>query len=541
MCVKPEVASFRFLSRLSGLPYWRPRSLRLQLILWYGFLLTMALCVFALLLLLLMTDALNQRLEDSVRAEARVAQLQISRHLSPTPPYWPARLTFFPLDAYQEAEVVIEVIDTQGQVRYDSDANPAARIPVPANIRQTTLAGQTVMYQASSGQGVLLIEAVPISVPEAVVPQPVATSPTRGTEIISRSSTAEPIIGMLLVAKSSSSISRTLLLLQTQLLLIGGVTLVGTLLGSRAITSRILRPLAEIARTARTIAATTAQGTRLGDLSYRVKRPDGQEEIAQVVDTMNEMLSNLEQAAQTQRRFVADASHELRAPLTTIQGNLAFLQRHLDDLPPQERRSMLSDAYEETLRLTQLVEELLFLARTEASMDTALAFPESRGGAEETDQLPLVELDRVVLHIVRQFRIRLSHEPSPLKLEIGSIEPVRVRGQEEHLRRILLILLDNAVKYTAVHEQTHGCIKVSLERVAGEAVLRVQDTGIGIAPEDLPHIFERFYRADRARSRQGTGLGLAIAHALVERMGGRITVESTVGHGSLFSARLLIG
>jgi signal transduction histidine kinase len=262
--------------------------------------------------------------------------------------------------------------------------------------------------------------------------------------------------------------------------------------------------------------------------------------MVQVVETFNEMLASLESATQAQRRFVADASHELRAPLTTIQGNLAFLQRHLDELPPEERRTMLADAHGETLRLVALAEDLLLLARADAGVETP---PEADALATvvegNTRKTPLVELDHAVLQLVRQLRTRLSMEGSTLKLELGPISPVRVRGDEESLRRVALILLDNALKYTpSSSEEGMGRVIISLERVEGQAVLRVRDTGIGIDSADVPHLFERFYRADRARSRQGTGLGLSIAQTLVEQLGGRITAESTPGKGSTFSVWL---
>ena len=159
--------------------------------------------------------------------------------------------------------------------------------------------------------------------------------------------------------------------------------------------------------------------------------------------------------------------------------------------------------------------------------------------AEHTQRVQLVELDHAVLQLVRQLRRRLAAAGSTLKLEIGHIEPVRVHGDEEHLRRITLILLDNALKYTPSNaEDGRGRVIVSLELADRQAVLRVSDTGIGIEPADLPHIFERFYRTDRARTRQGTGLGLPIAQTLVEQLGGRITAESIPGKGSTFSAWL---
>ncbi len=169
-------------------------------------------------------------------------------------------------------------------------------------------------------------------------------------------------------------------------------------------------------------------------------------------------------------------------------------------------------------------------------MDTPPPLSEKETTQGERERQP-VELDRTVLQLVRQFRGRLHTEE--VKLEVGHIEPLRVRGDDESIRRVLLILLDNALKYTPENERNEADpVVVSLERIQNEAVLRVRDTGIGIEPDDLPHIFERFYRADRARSRQGTGLGLSIAWTIVEQLGGRITAESTPGHGSTFSVWL---
>src|SRR6266567_3304695 len=186
----------------------------------------------------------------------------------------------------------------------------------------------------------------------------------------------------------------------------------------------------------------------------------------------------------------------------------------------------------------RLVEDLLLLARADASTEMPIAVKEkadraSIGSKWKESQL---ELDHTVLQLVRQLSRRLSVEGSKLKLEVGHIEAVRVWGDEESLRRGMLILLDNALKYTSTGDGAgSGRVIVSLERLDKEAILRVKDDGIGIDAADLPHIFERFYRADRARSRQGTGLGLSIAQTLVEGLGGRITAESTPGQGSTFS------
>ena len=165
---------------------------------------------------------------------------------------------------------------------------------------------------------------------------------------------------------------------------------------------------------------------------------------------------------------------------------------------------MLTDAYGETLRLAELVEELLLLARADASADTPFeAQAEETVAEERTRSVPPVELDRAVLQLVRQLRRRLDVEGSKLLLEIGKISPVRVLGDEESLRRVLLILLDNAIKYTPIrNEEGASHITVSLERLKGQAVLRVSDTGIGIEPADLPHTLtpghriRPLYRAD---------------------------------------------
>src|SRR5437016_2729128 len=396
-----------------------PRSLRLRLILWYGSLIAVALGFFALLFLLLTTDAINQSVNDAVRTEARVAMLDVLDDLSASPPYWKGPLTMR-VDTYRDPGVAVEVMDAQGQVRYLSTSG--TRIPLEKNIARTVLAGQpSVSYDTVVDGQHVRVEALSIRAPVHGV-----SGSTSGVPMGNG-----PVIGVLLVAKSLADVDATVLLLRTLLLLSGVATLVGTLIASWIIATRVLSPLSELMATARSIASSTVRGTRIGNLSQRVPQPRSYDEMAQVVDTFNEMLASLESATQAQRRFVADASHELRAPLTTIQGNLAFLQRHLNELPPEEQRTMLADAHGETLRLAQLVEELLLLARADASDDRSVQVPQTMAATEEnTYWQPLVELDRTVLQLVRQMRRRLNVEGSKVKLEIGHIEPVRVHGDE---------------------------------------------------------------------------------------------------------------
>jgi two-component system, OmpR family, sensor kinase len=507
------------------------RSLRLRVVLWYGTLVTLALVTFAALVWGVTTDVLGQSVKDAVHAEARVASLQVKNELLSTPPYWPARVVLQGLDTYKEPGVVVEVVDLQGKLLYNSDNSSTTTIPLTAEGRQAALAGQAQDYQTTINGQPVQVESVPVYAPtsSATSGTPAGNNATQTPQ--TRANTGS-VIGILLVARSLGDVNATLSLVRALILSIGGGTLLVALLGGWSIAARVLSPLAEMAKTARTIAAATEHGTRIGTLSQRVSAPGGQDEMAQVVDAFNEMLTNLERATQAQRRFVADASHELRAPLTTIQGNLAFLQQHGSELPEEERRTMLSDAHAEAQRLAQLVEELLLLARADANSDTVSPLSQKEPSPVEE----LIELDRIVLQLVRQLRGRLNSEGAQVQLKVGAIEPARVRGNEESIRRILLILLDNALKYTMLHEKgANQSVTVSLQRKGNEALLRVQDTGIGIDPTDLPHIFERFYRADRARSRQGTGLGLAIAQALIEQLNGRNTVESIPGQGSTFT------
>lgn len=518
----------------------KPRSLRMRLLLWYGTLLAVALGLFAVLILVLTMNAIEQNVDNDVMAEARIASLNVRPELSTQSPYWPTRLSLDAIDTYRDPGVVVEILDAQENIRYRSSSDISTAIPISTNAFKMTFNGQTTWYTATVSGERIRVEVLPIRAPkeEVLASTSVQTNNRSNANVLTTSEA--PIVGVLMVAKSLDDVDDTFSMLRTLLLLSGLTILVGVLLGGWIIATRVLYPLTEIVTTARTIATATARGTRIGVLSQRVRRPRGHDEMVQVVDTFNEMLDSLESATQAQRRFVADASHELRAPLTTIQGNLAFLQRHQDELPSEERHSMFTDVHEETVRLSHLVEDLLLLARADASQEIPLVVPEQMESLSEGSirQLPL-ELDRVVLELVRKLRRRLSVDGSMLKLEIGHIEPVRVQGDEEHVRRVMLILLDNAIKYTPISDEDRVAqVMVSLKQMDRMAVLCVRDTGIGIDPSDLPHIFERFYRANRARPRQGTGLGLSIAQTLVEQLGGYITAESIPGKGSTFKVWL---
>jgi len=286
--------------------------------------------------------------------------------------------------------------------------------------------------------------------------------------------------------------------------LLGLTGLALALFGSWVIAGRALRPIDTMIRTASTI-------TRSRDLSSRIVAPPRRDELGRLAGTFNEMLVSLEAAFQAERRFVSDASHELRAPLTAIQGNLELLRRYRN-MPEAEREEALAEVTREANRLTCLVADLLSLARADAGVSL---------------QHRLLDLDAVVLEAYREAR----HLSEGQTLTLAPFEPGQVIGDEDRLKQLVLILLDNALKYTPCT----GHVTLGLERLEASSKITVRDTGVGIAPEDLPHVFERFYRADPARSRdpEGTGLGLSIARWIVEQHDGEIKLESQPGQGTL--------
>ena len=267
-----------------------------------------------------------------------------------------------------------------------------------------------------------------------------------------------------------------------------------------------LRPVDQLTRAARTIAHSR-------DLRQRVPTRGERDELGRLALTFNEMLGSLESAWKSQQRFVGDASHELRAPLTVMRGNLELLRRH-PHLGPDERDAMIAEIERETSRMTRLVEDLLLLARSDAGSTLTRTPVDLRA--------PLLEALRDARTLARHHHLTLDAPPGPLT----------VLGERDRLRQLLLILLDNALKYSP----DGSTVRVQVLREAGQITVLIHDEGDGIPESALPHIFERFYRADAARQRDtgGTGLGLAIAAWIATQLGARIAVHETGPGGTTF-------
>jgi two-component system OmpR family sensor kinase len=265
-----------------------------------------------------------------------------------------------------------------------------------------------------------------------------------------------------------------------------------------------------------------ARRIEAGDLHERVPVPRSKDEVQGLALTFNEMIERLEKAFTRQRRFVADASHELRTPVAAIRSMTDVVLAQSGPVESEEYVSVLRDVNAEADRLGHLISDLLALARTDENQLLL--------------ERELVRLDLLVADVAATTE-PLAAERG-ITIEVLAQQPVTVLGDEVRLIQVIMNLIDNANAYT------NAGGKVTLEVVVkyNNAYLMVRDTGIGIAKEHLDHIFERFYRVDPARSRAagGTGLGLAITEWIVRAHGGRITVESEVGQGTTFTIVLPI-
>ena len=233
----------------------------------------------------------------------------------------------------------------------------------------------------------------------------------------------------------------------------------------------------------------------------------------------NQALRPIRRSWEQQRRFTADASHELRMPLSIIQANAELMLVH-PDRSALEHSEQISMVLAEAKRMAKLTDQLLLLARSDSGREELL--------------LGDVRLDELIRHVMRLFEPLAELNGVRLEAELAS--GVELTGDRDKLQQLLVILLDNSLKHTPAG----GAIRVALTRRGQQAVMVVEDTGEGIAGEDLPHIFERFYRGDRSRSRGdgGTGLGLSIARWIAEKHGGAITAASQPGRGTTMTVRL---
>jgi len=275
-------------------------------------------------------------------------------------------------------------------------------------------------------------------------------------------------------------------------------------LGGSFIINRALHPVKSVVNTAQQITA--------DDLSLRIEVKHRKDEVGALVATLNEMIARLEKSVNKIRQFSGDVSHELRTPLTIIRGEVEVLLRK--DREASEYINTLKSVLEESHRMEKIIDDLLFLSRIEALDRAKLNQP--------------VHLDEILTTVVESRETVIRNQG--LKCEAGEIEEIRIKGSGDLLERMIANVLDNALRYTP----KGGRIFYSLKKSGNAAQLEVSDTGIGIAGEALPFIFDRFYVVDKSRSKEtgGSGLGLSIVKWIVDSHGARIEVQSEEGKGT---------
>lgn len=469
-----------------------PFSLRLQLAAWYTF-------AFAVLLLLtgaIFYQYLESSLEASVDTDLQIRAQQVASGLV----LQKGKLTL------HDPTVALLGSGTTTEEHEPEDINQGALVRLLD--AQGALLGETSAFRS-------------LHVPTISITQALQGNPWEGTirsfsdqeiRIYSRVITSEgkPLV-VIQVGESLAPIHTLLHQLVAALLIVGFLVLLACATGSYWLSGRSFAPIQRLAETARKIKA--------GDLHQRVPVQPVRDEVQFLAVTLNEMLDSLDQSFSRQRRFVADASHELRTPVAVIRNKaeVALLQPRNEE----EYSLVLTSIHAETVRLSHLISDLLALARGDEG--------QARFEHEE------VHLDRLVESVVANADGLAQEREIGLTLQID--QEIVLMGDETRLIQVLMNLLDNAIRYT----NPGGQVQVRLKATAQAAQLIVWDTGIGIAPEHLPHIFERFYRADASRRQTGgssSGLGLSIVEWIVRMHNGSVVVNSQIGQGSCFTVTL---
>ncbi|WP_305045235.1 sensor histidine kinase [Geoalkalibacter sp.] len=317
--------------------------------------------------------------------------------------------------------------------------------------------------------------------------------------------------GLIRVGISEEPARRILDRLRLLLLISFPLPLAALAFGGWFLADRALAPVENISRTMAQI--------NTENLSRRLPEADQHSEIGRLVQNFNRMLEQLESSFHRLRQFAADASHELRTPLTVLRGETEVALRWTKN--PEEFRGILESNLEEIDRMSRIIEDLLLLAKSEAGQ-TPMTIKQ-------------VNLNLLLQELALQGKILGENKGIAVSLKLPENLEVQVRGDELRLHQMFLNLLSNGIKYTP----TGGRVDLLLRVEGNQAVIEVRDTGVGMAPEHLQRIFDRFYRIDRSRSLEsGAGLGLSIVKWIVEAHQGQISVTSTPGEGSCFQVRL---
>ncbi len=461
------------------------RPIRVRLTLWYVLLLTIVLTAFSGALYLALRISLYDDLDDVLRSSATLVantlKVDAQGHLTAGP----GQLLMW--SDPKEGEHFWRVLDASGRALEQSGVQEMDIPSIAPGVLVKALAGQDVFQTIHAGDD----------------PMRVYTAPMEQ---------AGQVVGVVQLGLSLDDARETLYAFRWILMLTLPMTLAVASVGGLFLANRALRPVDRITRSAQSISA--------HDLSQRLNLDLPDDELGRLAHTLDAMISRLDSAFRRQRRFTADASHELRTPLTIIKGDLSLaLTRRRD---ADYYHEVLTEVDEEVDQMSRLIDRLLALARADAE------------GILICRQT--VDLGILLADLIEQ--TRPLAEAKGLTLTAQAAPTLMASVDPDAVTQIVLNLLDNAIKYAP-----SGQVRLSARHTGhdgSEIQITVSDDGPGIPAEHLPHIFERFYRVDRARSREmgGAGLGLAIARELARAHGGDVSTHSIPGEGSTFTVQL---
>lgn len=455
-------------------------SVRTRLTLWYAAVLALSLITFAFLVYYAAAAIFYERQDESLRSTAQTV-----------------------------ASAYVEEIEEQGSPAKAGEVVLAEIVFPNRYVQVTDNTGQSLAATKNMSGAAVLIPAVALSEARE---RNLSFVTINGFRVAVVPLSSDRNLGFASVAEPLNVIEEALRRLRRDFF--AGVPLVLLLasVGGYFLARKNLRPIASMNRQTQRISAES--------LSSRLDVTNPRDEIGSLATTINDLLSRLENSFKEQQRFIADASHELRTPLAVLRGESEVaLSKPRTTTEYQESLSLIKDEAE---RLSRIVEDLFILARQPIDAPATLV--------KES-----LSLNEVVKDCARAGQVLANQKGVRLRTEADSA-PIILNGDDELLKRMLLNLLDNAVKYTP----EGGEIAVTLTRENGNALITVRDTGIGIGPDQQARVFDRFYRVDKARSRAlgGAGLGLSIARWIVEAHAGVIYVESEAGKGSSFTVEL---
>ena len=472
-------------------------AFRTKLTLWYSLVLAALLGVAAAVLIVTLQGIAGRKLDATLwvlgatEAEGMVADLH-DRGIRKADNETVHDVDYRQLPGYKEfpVEKYVTVLKSDHQVA-DFSSNLTTALPVNENLVTRALAGQ-VSYETTDVRGVGRLRMVYI--------------PVLGRQPPTDDLQPEPFVVIAAVPTAFVGADLGSLFRRAALIII--IVLVLAALSGWLLARRALRPVSQTADAVK----------RIGDrnLHERLPEPGTRDEIDQLIKVFNELLARLDRAFDLQRRFTSDASHEIGTPLTVLKGNteVALLERH----SAEDYEAILRSNLEEIERLSKLISNLLLLARSDAGE-------------------PQITRDIVSLNaLVAAVCARVSPLAQERKIEFDATvsTPAFIEGDPVALQQILFNLIGNALRYTP----SGGQVRINVGRASDSlAKVEISDTGLGIPEDELPHIFDRFYRGKNVRTHEpsGSGLGLAICQTLAAAHGGRIDVESHLGRGSRFT------